>query len=150
MGRSLTIKCKECDYSKTLMLGIGMAYSPYSIIDFDSDDNFLPSIIKSEEIIEHMKFLMQNKKGILNDNYEHKLYHCPGCSYIDERFYFHIDYEDGAYEPTYRCTKCNKNLEIMQSQQDEGYLAVDFSRYSCPSCGEHSLIEDYDSIIMWD
>jgi len=65
MGRSLTIKCKECDYSKTLMLGIGMLYSPDRIIDFDIEDNSLPDIIKSKEIIEQMKKLIQTKGGIL-------------------------------------------------------------------------------------
>ena len=150
MGRSLTIKCKECDYSKTLMLGIGMLYSPDRIIDFDTEDNSLPDIIKSKEIIEQMKKLIQTRGGILRESYEHKAYYCPECSYITERFFFQIDYKDGIFEPTYNCPKCNKNLEIMQLELNKLGGSIDFSSYSCPSCGQQNLVEDYESIIMWD
>ncbi len=150
MGRSFTIKCKQCDYSKTLMLGIGMLYSPDRIVDFDSEDSFLPHIIKSKKVMDHMKNLIKNKGGILRQTYEHKAYYCPECSYIDERFFFQIDYEDGIFEPTYNCPKCKKHLEIMQLGLDELEGPIDFSAYSCPSCGQHGLTEDYDSIMMWD
>ncbi len=150
MGKSLTIKCKDCDYSKTLMLGIGMLYSPDRIVDFDSEDDFLLNIIKSKEIIGHMKKLIQTKDGILCEDYGHKAYYCPECSYITERFYFQIDYEDGIFEPTYNCPECNKNLEIMKFELDEASWTIDFSSYSCPCCGQNSLVEDYESITMWD
>ena len=150
MGRSLTIKCHKCDYLKTLNLGIGMAYAPSRIIDFDSDDSILPYIVKSKEVIEHMKKLINNEGGTLQNSYEHKAYFCPGCSFITERFYFQIEYKDGIFEPTYNCPNCIRNLEIMQLELDEIYGPVDFSLYHCPNCGQYSLAEDYESIMMWD
>jgi DNA-directed RNA polymerase subunit RPC12/RpoP len=150
MGSSLGIKCRECNYSITLMLGIGMMYSPYSFIDFDSGYNMFSSVIKSKTMLNRVKSLILDEGGILLDGYQHDAYYCPKCSFITERFSFQIDYSGCIYKPSYRCNRCKSKLENMSLDNNECYEALALSEYACPDCGKYSLEEDITTMIMWD
>jgi hypothetical protein len=49
MGSSVTIKCKECNYTKSFITGTGMMYSPQRLMDFESEFALLPDVIKSKK-----------------------------------------------------------------------------------------------------
>ena len=148
MGISFGINCRECDYAKNLKLGIGMAYSPSNLVDFSSEFGMLRYLIRSKNTLQYVKMLITEKGGRIPYTYEHSIYHCPRCSEFYERFFYHIDYEGGTYEPKYQCSKCKAVLEkITGSDNDEN---IDLSKYPCPKCGKYSLSEDYSSVIMWD
>ena len=147
MGRGISISCAECDYKKDIMLGIGMMYSPSRLEDIDSEDSLFPSLIKSKKTLDMVKELLKERCGHLADDYGHALYRCSKCEGFYERFYFHIDYIGGSYEPAFKCPKC-KNVLIKIASDEEDDIRIDLTSYSCPKCGKKSLKED--TTIHWD
>lgn len=147
MGHSFGIKCNECDYTKSFRMGIGMMYSPYALIDFDSEFALLPYLIPSKKTHQLVRNLIENKNGSFADGYEHSIYRCSKCGEFYGRFFFHIDHDDGSFEPAYKCTKCKKTLDLFELPQ---HGQADLSLYPCPQCGKKSLAEDYSSMLLWD
>jgi hypothetical protein len=149
MGQSFVIACAECDYKKELMLGVGMMYSPAHVGSFDSDISLLPHLIKSKKTLELVKNLLNEKHGRLADNYGHTLYHCSKCGEFYERFFYHIDHENGSFEPTFKCPKCKVPLIKFETDEDDE-INIDLSLYPCPKCGRNGLIKDTNSMLCWD
>ncbi len=145
----IMIKCKNCHYMKPFQLGIGFAYSPNRLLDFDSKDSLLNYLIRSKKTLEHVKNLILEHDGDFID-YDLKLHHCPKCSGFYARFYYQIQFTDGLFEPDYKCTKCKHKLDVVPEQKDhereEGVL--DLSDYPCPECGEKSV--SYYNSGNWD
>lgn len=149
MGQSFVIKCAECGYKKDFMLGIGMLYSPANVEGFDSEFAILPSLIKSKKTLEFVKCLLNEKHGRFADNYGHDLYHCSKCGEFYERFFYHIDHDNGSFEPTFKCPKCKVLLnKFVADEDDRGN--IDLSPFPCPKCGRNGLIQDVNSMVCWD
>lgn len=129
------------------MIGIGMRYSPYALIDFDSKFALLPHLIPSKKTQQLVRNLIVNKNGSFADGYKHSVYRCSKCGEFYGRFFFHIDYDDGNFEPTYKCTKCKKTLDLFELPE---YGQADLSLYPCPQCGKNSLAEDDSFMLFWD
>lgn len=147
MGHSISVKCCNCKYSKTIKLGIGMAFSPKRINDIDPKLGILPSLIRSKDELRYIKTLLTEKNGIIPYCYEYKMYHCPKCSEFYERFYFTVDHDEGTYEPNYKCSKCRIKLDVIESSEDKNQFKL--SKYQCPKCGKYELIEG-DEFLLWD
>lgn len=154
MGTSYGISCKECDYSKNFMIGTGMMYGLDNIIDFDSEFPLLKQLIRSKKARSHIKQLVSEKNATIANDYGHAIYRCPKCGEFYERFFIHLDYEEGSYEVEYTCTKCKTELEILLHQKRSpfgwGLEEINLEKYPCPKCGTHSLYEDDEMAIMWD
>ena len=93
MGRSYSIRCKNCEYSKDFKVGVGFMYCPAYVIDIDSKPALLPDLIQSKKAISQITSLIKEKKAELADNYGHKIYRCSKCGEFFERFFIHLDYE---------------------------------------------------------
>ena len=48
MGSSYGIDCDNCDYNKEFMTGVGMLYSPNSILDFKNEYLSLSDLVEPE------------------------------------------------------------------------------------------------------
>ena len=151
MGFGFSIKCKNCDYSKEFMLGIGMAYNPDRIMDFDSIYAFLPGLINSEDTIAEIRYLVKDKNAKLSGNYGNRIYHCPKCNILIGKFYFQLEHDDGSFEIEYKCSSCKtvlKQVGNRSGRYSENNLNI--KKYPCPRCGKHSLYEDTSCGINWD
>ena len=154
MGIGIIIRCKECDYSKNLQIGVGMMYAPHNILNLESKSPILKSLIPSKKIIEKIKMLIESKNAVLANDYGHYIYRCPGCNELFDRFFIHLDYDDGSFEPSYRCGKCRSTLERIDHNPDEGSIEERIGKiltsFPCPKCGSRSLYVDSDCTLMWD
>lgn len=154
MGSSYSISCEECDYTKTFLIGIGMGYSPSSLLDFDSEFALLPRIIKSKKALSHIKLLLNEKDAVIADGYGHEVYRCAKCNEFYDRFFIHLDYDSGEYEVDYKCTKCKSVLERINCdpEAEDGFEDEKnvLEKNPCPKCGNYSLYEGGLTIIMWD
>ena len=154
MGSSYKISCKKCNYTKCFKIGIGMMYSPQNLGDFESKFAILPHLIRSRTVIAYIKKLMRDRGAEIADGYGHKIYRCKKCGEFYERFFIHLDYDGESFEVDYKCTKCKSVLEIIDydikgrcgGQENE----MDFAKYRCPKCGEHSLYKERAMMTMWD
>lgn len=129
MGEGITIKCKQCDYQETYILGIGMMYS--------SLENVISLIspYRRETVLNilHTQYIHEVK-------YEYKLFICLKCNSIIGRFDYSIIYGDGQiYRPYFRCPECKTKLITVTEP---------ISNIRCPSCGEKSLVENFE--MLWD
>ena len=154
MGSSFGICCNECGYSKNIKIGIGMRYSPSNLMDFDSDFAMLPSLIRSKKTVEHIRILIENQNAVIADGYGHDTYRCPKCGEFYGRFFIHLDYPGGSFEPEYKCSKCRFNLERVNCDFTHGYDADEkhelLASLPCPKCGRNTLYVDTVTIILWD
>ncbi|MBP1765041.1 MAG: hypothetical protein H6Q65_2099 [Firmicutes bacterium] len=154
MGSSYGICCKECDYAKSFKVGIGMMYSPLNLMEANSEFALLPSLIRSKKTVKYIGILLMDKRAVIADDYRHAVYRCPQCGEFYERFFIHLDYDNGSFEVEYKCTKCKAKLELIEHEivTDEGWKEreIDLQRYPCPRCGKNGLYEDGSLMIMWD
>jgi transcription elongation factor Elf1 len=129
MGDSITVECKSCDYQNKFILGVGMRYfSLENVID-------LVSPTRREEVLK----LLQ-RQDVKDVRYEHKLFVCPNCNNLAERFDFSISYDDGqTYSPDFRCPDCRTKLIQLDKPIDN---------IPCPNCGEKTLI--HFPSVLWD
>lgn len=154
MGSSYGISCRECDYSKDFMIGIGMMYNPYSLRDFDSEFALLPHLIRSKKSLAYIKKLLNEKNAEIADGYGHEIYRCPKCGEFHGRFYLRLEYDGGSYEVEYKCPKCKAGLKLIDYDinEVEGWQEkkINLEKYPCPKCGNFSLYEDGNGLILWD
>ncbi|MCF7911899.1 MAG: hypothetical protein K9M99_05190 [Candidatus Cloacimonetes bacterium] len=151
MGSSIQIKCSNCNYSETFMLGIGMMYNPIRVLDFDPKHGMLPQMVRSKKTIEQIRTLIEDKHAELDRDYGHKIYHCNSCKMLFERFYIKLVYEGGIFEIDYKCPTCKSILEpVNRSAQNDSDELPDLKNYNCPECGKHSLYKDEYEVICWD
>lgn len=83
MGHSFSIKCCNCNYSKTIKLGIGMAFSPNRINDIDSKFGILPSLIRSKNELRYVITLLAEKNGVIPYSYEYKM----DCQHLSRQLF---------------------------------------------------------------
>jgi predicted RNA-binding Zn-ribbon protein involved in translation (DUF1610 family) len=129
MGHGITIECESCDYQGTFMLGVGMMYS--------SMENVISQVNPTRrEIV--LDILRHHK--VLETSYEHKMFVCPNCQTLGERFDYSIYYDDGhIYEPYFRCSECRNKLVPLEES---------INNISCSRCGKTTLISN--ETVMWD
>lgn len=154
MGSTYGIMCKNCDYEKSFKLGIGFVYAPRRLLDFEKDDSFsILSLLRSKKDKETVRDLVQNRNGVLDGDYSHRLYRCPKCGDFNERFFFTIKYEKGSFTPKYKCGKCRVQLEKVrfENEKTKYWLEdIDITKFPCPKCGKYELYEGEDIHINWD
>jgi len=154
MGTSYGISCKECDYSKNFIIGTGMMYGPVNLMDFDSEFPLLQQLIRSKKAISNIKQLLNEKNATITEGYGHAIYRCPKCGEFYERFFIHLDYEEGCYEVEYRCIHCKAILKSLLHDErifeDEALEEIPLEKYPCPKCGKYSLYQNKEREILWD
>ena len=171
MGSGYDIKCSSCDYSFSVWEGIGMMYSPHAVFYGRCDDPtqnwsiafpdgfcengepLLFSLVEDDEIREKASLLLNN--GAEPGGYGHKVYICPKCMQLENRFYFKLHLQSEDYEPDYKCLHCNTSLRCVELKQhkdgqieivDENHRKVN---WLCPKCGNDRLI--FGELCMcWD
>ena len=151
MGYGIDIKCNKCEYTKSELMGIGRMYSPENIIDFNNEFNLLPSLIRSKKTVATIKNLVAKHDARLANKYGHDRYHCHKCKLFYNRFYLHLDYNKGSFEPEYNCTKCQSPLERLDPDaEDKNADVKDYSWGKCPKCEKGFLYEEFGLMINWD
>ena len=123
-------------------------------MDFDSDFAMLPSSNRSNKTVEHIRILIENQNAVIADGYGHDTYRCPKCGEFYGRFFIHLDYPGGSFEPEYKCSKCRFNLERVNCDFTHGYDVDEkhelLASLPCPKCGRNTLYVDTVTIILWD
>ena len=143
MGSSYQIKCKDCDYSKTLLVGIGMMYSPESVLDLTSQFALLPNLVKSEEMLEKIEKFLNKAEGEIAADYGHEVYYCSKCKEFYGEFHIKLSNKNNKIEINHQCPYCRTELNRLD------FNNINLSNYPCPICGKHSLVEG-DGGILWD
>ena len=142
MGSTIGVGCQSCDYNKEFEIGIGMRYSPGNIMDYKSEFALLPDLIKSKKTLAIIMDLVENMNAVLSDGYGHGIYRCKKCDSLYERFYIHLEHDEGSYEIKYKCSKCKSNLTRIKRKK------IDFTKYPCPKCMNYTLYENM--FALWD
>ncbi len=143
MGGSFGICCKTCDYEKFFTTGIGMMYSKRNLGSADSD--LLPSLFRSKNMVAHIRKLILEDNAEIADDYGHDVYQCSKCNEFYNRFYIHLDFAGGSFEPTYKCPKCKKMLERFDL-----HVQNPLKDLPCPQCNNQTLQENAELMILWD
>jgi hypothetical protein len=135
VGHGLSTHCKRCGRQDTYTIGIGMAY--YSL------ENVLNCL--SPRNREKVKKILAEYKVDATE-YEHRLYSCPTCLTLHNRFFVRMEYDGGKiFETSYRCGKCRRQLfPVKDNKRGE----IDFGSFLCKSCGQPAL--EGGLSIMWD
>ena len=129
MGHGITVECKSCEYQDEFSLGIGMMYR--------SLENVL-SLVSSRRRDKVRELLHHHQVDSVQ--YEHKLFVCPKCNTLADRFDFSIIYDGGkTYRPYFRCPKCKARLRPLETPIRET---------ACPKCGKKTLISIES--MLWD
>lgn len=129
MGYGITVECASCDYQETFMLGVGMMY--WSLENVISQ----VSVARREEVVDIL-----HHHAVEGTEYEHKMYICPNCNTLGERFDYSIYYDEGRiYQPYFRCSKCRTKLVALEEP---------ISSLQCSKCGNTSLTSH--ETVMWD
>jgi len=90
MGKSISLRCTKCGYSKSFQLSIGMMYSPLSAFESSYDGKpLLESLVRSGKIKERAYSLLKEHSAV-PEKYGHELYYCPHCYELCGRFYFRL------------------------------------------------------------
>lgn len=141
MGSNTEIACQNCDYKEEFIIGIGMMYFQPNLTSIEGESALLPDIIKSKKIQLHIRKLVEDKNATIPNTYGHDIYHCKSCNSFYNRFFIHLDFDGGSFEPEYSCPKCKKKLElvdytIISEEEFSPEKEWSFSKHSCPKCGE--------------
>lgn len=153
MGVGFGIGCRECDYKKDFILGIGFDYNPRSLRDIDSKYAMLQYLIKSNAALSLVKRLIKDKNGKFAGKCGHRIYICSRCGEFHERFSYCIYHDEGYFEPKFICNKCYGILNLLDEDKLKHLCndkSNDLSEYYCPSCGRHSLIKERTAQYFWD
>ena len=118
-------RCRSCDRQYDLPLRAGMMYWPLeSVIRYTRG--------KARHTLQDI--LAQHR--IVSAEYGNRLFACPACDTLHERFYVRVDYEEArrhkqhTFETSFLCGACRTPLV-------EPVKAID--TYRCASCGSYSL-----------
>ncbi|WP_312652593.1 hypothetical protein [Proteiniclasticum sp.] len=143
MGSSYQIKCKNCDYTKELLVGIGMMYSPERVLDVSSKFALLPELVKSKVMLEKIEKFLNEADGEIAADYGHEVYYCSKCKDFHGKFHIKLSSKDSSLEIEHQCPNCRIELNRLDLNH------INITSYPCPICGKHSLIEDNGGI-LWD
>jgi DNA-directed RNA polymerase subunit RPC12/RpoP len=112
------------------MLGIGMMYSSLEAV--------LDLVVPRKRREKIREILRTADPG--STEYSHRLYACPQCNALHQRFHIKICKENRAvYEPRFRCGTCWSSLVP---------AGDDVSQYCCRFCGSKAL--EQSGWLMWD
>ncbi len=82
---------------------------------------------------------------IVSSQYGHRIFACPRCDTLHQRFYVRVDYDESkqyhtqCYETMFRCGKCRTPL----TERDKPIHG-----YRCAECGSYALKDEVR--INWD
>ena len=129
MGDGVYVHCTNCDASDEFITGVGMSYGYL--------EHVIPLITgKAKQTITDIN----NIFDIDSSDYEHKIFACPSCNTLHNRFYVKVEYGDGkVFETIFRCGKCRTNLI-------DAKHSIDY--YNCKRCGMKALEENGE--MLWD
>lgn len=152
MGSSLNIKCRNCDYSLEVLIGIGMLYWRVGYIEDREGRRFLRELLQSEAEFKRVKAMIRHCGIDTLNEYGHWLYRCNVCGHLCNKFYLRIRSGELSYSPQYPCPACNNTLqpvqeEILMAGFDEEL--IDLSQIPCPKCKSHALSKD-ETQCLWD
>jgi hypothetical protein len=131
MGSEITVECTNCHSAKSFTLGVGFLYS--SLRSVMNVIHYKRRPLISEILDNH---------DVHATDYEHRIYRCPKCNRLYERFYVKILYDQNdVYETIFRCGKCRITLEQVKDEMEA-------SSYPCAFCGQKALLVKED--LLWD
>lgn len=114
------------------MLGIGMQY-----------DSLMNVISCMRGAARNKAMDIMENHNVMGAEFEHRLYACPKCNTLHERFYVHLEYDDGeVFEVAFRCGTCRTPLEVV----DEDVMELE--GYACKLCGKLELVREAE--MLWD
>jgi predicted RNA-binding Zn-ribbon protein involved in translation (DUF1610 family) len=172
VGQQYKIKCASCEYGVTIVEGVGKMHSPQMIFNSSYNDSMqnlismltnryrekdyplLLSLVKNKRITDKV-FKMLKKGAVIHNDYGYKLFACPKCMRLTNKFYFKILSASEDFEPDYDCHYCksyiyrveiihnnNKRIKIVYKDQIKMI-------WKCPDCGNDELIFN-GGVVMWD
>ena len=78
--------------------------------------------------------------------YGHRVLICQACGEFQDGFHYEIIHSGGKLISKHRCKKCRRVIV----PKEDVWFSADLSKFKCPQCGEHSLIEDDSTQTWWD
>ncbi|MGA2503203.1 MAG: hypothetical protein ABSG01_03835 [Anaerolineales bacterium] len=131
MGEGIILECSQCDYSEYFNLGVGMGYSSLSAVI----NEVSPARRKT------VKNLLA-RKDVTEVDFEHRVYECPTCHLLAERFDYSIEYASGkVYRPYFLCGRCRTRMIPATGPLTE---------HICPNCGARPLMVNESFHVDWD
>lgn len=129
MGELIQTECRNCHGEFRFLQGIGQGY--WSLEDV---------LCHTQGGVRRALREILDKYEIASAEYGHRLFSCPSCGTLHERFYVRVDYGiQKVYETAFRCGDCRSLLE-------ERTEAVE--RHRCPDCRAEAL--EVGPVGTWD
>ena len=107
-------------FYKNLCFGEGMQSFA---LDYDIQ-NFPPNY---RPLVKHL----QSEHNCFIENHGYNFYKCPKCIRLYVKIDFKISYEGKEMKPEYYCSKCKKELKIINNLED--------LFFTYPKCSQHKL-----------
>lgn len=90
--------------------------------------------------IERVHDLDYNKCFVINRKiFENRLFICPECGKMDNKYYLGIFMSDCEYALKTKCPKCNAGMTSYKSFES----AIEENALRCPKCGSNKLIVEH-------
>ncbi len=123
MGFGFVIKCNICGMESEYFLGTGALY-------WSLDTILQQKVLRKNKRIKIWNILQYTEPDFVD--FQHKLYGCPSCETLHERFYINISENDHViYETWFRCSICRSKLLPVKGE---------ISSYRCKLCRKRSLM----------
>jgi DNA-directed RNA polymerase subunit RPC12/RpoP len=130
MGSGMMVKCSSCGREEEFMLGVGMLYSSLEAVLDRAVHWRRRSAIR--EILDTY--------SPVETDYGHRLYACPKCETLHERFYVSIRKDETClYDSQFKCSRCKSALVPTDK---------DASAFRCRKCHQRTLTAE--GHVMWD
>ena len=134
MGDGLLIRCKDCEYEKEFIFGVGFLFS-----SFESVLELLPhrKYIFAKEIIKNNKYIKTEYDG-------YEVYQCETCASVQNIFFLQISDENDQVliSSINKCSRCKKYRKKLNKKNNK------LKNYICPKCKSKNLY--YDESMLWD
>ncbi len=127
MGIGKDLRCDNCIWTKSVILGTGKEYCT------DREEIIKTSINGKEK---HEQILTRFKNGQDPTVAGYALHQCPKCDGLYQRFYLQFD----DYKTQYDCSICKEKLKLVNDEKIE--------EIPCPMCGQKKL--STVGVMLWD
>lgn len=156
MGITVKLFCGKCGCHRLFFLGFGFNHDSRYIF-YDSMCNLRLMVESPQERVNIRGIMFSHPDAKVLES-ECRIYYCPYCGNLHENYYFKINYGNGEYSPRYYCSRCETELELLDTNwstvcSNEPLQFFNCKgmpiKLSCPDCGRGKM-RCADGSIDWD
>ena len=156
MGSGFSLICPHCHQRNIYSLGCGMQFYRENLMQGVGGKPPLLKSLISPSAWKQVELLRNQGWTIPDDlQYGYRLYLCPSCGRVQERFWFLLRKGGMVWEPKFRCGACHIGLipYIRETYEGEEHFPVPQGitpGYLCEHCKQTFRAAELECQIFWD